>query len=353
MNCLRCGTPLSLAVCSACGFDHKTTPIMLLTQAEENSLHISRFFNIDIPSDESLSIDKRYEYGVDAFQTGDYKAALHWLQSPAKKGNHNAQFLLGQIYEMPGAFNDQSQALYWYEQAAARGNKNALAILIHHYETAPPANRLEKERYAERLKRWRSKLQELVQREEEQKLKQLRQSSTGKTSAPRKISAVQPILNTSHSTESVVPARKINAYFQYMQALEKFFLDTFSSGQKMRPLNRSQIEYFIHTNNLHTSFGITADEVNKDLQKIYAMHGIESEGVLPAPSKSDPFKSKYITSYNEYFNTLTNIYLKSGKKLLSDDEILRFIRDYDLDRRFGIRIEDVKSDLSTIESTYK
>ena len=61
MNCLRCGTPLSLAVCSACGFDHKTTPIMLLTQAEENSLHISRFFNIDIVSDESLSIDKRYK----------------------------------------------------------------------------------------------------------------------------------------------------------------------------------------------------------------------------------------------------------------------------------------------------
>lgn len=136
MNCLRCGKQLIVAVCNTCGFDHKTTPIMLLTRAEENSLHISRFFNIDIVSDESLSIDKRYEYGVDAFQTGDYKAALHWLQSPAKKGNHNAQFLLGQIYEMPGAFNDQSQALYWYEQAAARGNKNALAILIHHYETA-------------------------------------------------------------------------------------------------------------------------------------------------------------------------------------------------------------------------
>ena len=110
---------------------------------------------------------------------------------------------------------------------------------------------------------------------------------------------------------------------------------------------------YIEMNLKHSSFGITSDEINMDPQKIYAKHGAESRASLPTPAKSSPFKSKYITSYNEYVNTLTNLYLKGGKKQLADAEILQFIIDYDLDRRFGIRIEDVKADLSNIESTYK
>ena len=146
---------------------------------------------------------------------------------------------------------------------------------------------------------------------------------------------------------------KIDTYWKYEQALEKYFLDTFSSGQPKRSLTRQQIEYFINVNGLHSSFGITVKEVETDLQKVYAKYGVAGATTLPPSVKPNPTLSKTITSYNEYINTLTNIYLKNGKKLLSDSEILSFLRQYDLDRRFGIQIGDVKTDLQSIAQKYR
>ena len=146
---------------------------------------------------------------------------------------------------------------------------------------------------------------------------------------------------------------KIDTYWKYKQALEKYFLDTFSSGQPKRSLTRQQIEYFINVNSLHSSFGITVKEVETDLQKVYAKYGVAGATTLPPSVKPNPTLSKTITSYNEYINALTNIYLKNGKKILSDSEILNFLRQYDLDRRFGIQIGDVKTDLQSIAQKYR
>lgn len=152
-------------------------------------------------------------------------------------------------------------------------------------------------------------------------------------------------------------AKLINTHFQNRYTInDKIKRSEASVGSDMERYTlhiSKQMHTEMYIIDPHISHGVTADAANKAIQRDFAKHEDKSEGSFPTPAKSDRLKGKCITSYNEYINTLTNLYLKGGKKLLSDAEILQFIRDYDLDRRFGIRIEDVKTDLSSIESTYK
>ena len=51
---------------------------------------------------------------------------MHWYQLAAKKGNSNAQFNLGLMFEVGrGVPKDQEKAQYWYTLAAAQGHWNA------------------------------------------------------------------------------------------------------------------------------------------------------------------------------------------------------------------------------------
>lgn len=66
--------------------------------------------------------------GVEAWERGDYKAAVDRWRGPATKGDSDAQFNLGQAYKLGrGVPTDLNQAELWYGKAAAQGHEQAEA----------------------------------------------------------------------------------------------------------------------------------------------------------------------------------------------------------------------------------
>lgn len=64
--------------------------------------------------------------GVDAWERGDYKAAVDKWRGPAVAGNADAQFNLGQAYKLGrGVSADLNQAEQWYRKAALQGHPQA------------------------------------------------------------------------------------------------------------------------------------------------------------------------------------------------------------------------------------
>lgn len=61
----------------------------------------------------------------------DYPTIVRWLRKSAMKGNLEAQYALGKIYQFgkPGILQDLPEAEFWYEKAAAQGDKQALQNL--------------------------------------------------------------------------------------------------------------------------------------------------------------------------------------------------------------------------------
>jgi uncharacterized protein len=68
--------------------------------------------------------------GVAAYLAGEYKKALDVLELPAKLGNAEAQYLMGEMREQGlGIAASRERALFWYGQAAAQGHIAARAAL--------------------------------------------------------------------------------------------------------------------------------------------------------------------------------------------------------------------------------
>ena len=68
--------------------------------------------------------------GVDAWQRGDFSAAVREWRPLADKGDADAQFNMGQAYKLGrGAPADMKIAQSWYEKAAAQGHEAAQANL--------------------------------------------------------------------------------------------------------------------------------------------------------------------------------------------------------------------------------
>jgi uncharacterized protein len=66
--------------------------------------------------------------GVEAWERGDYKAAVDRWRGPANAGDSDAQFNLGQAYKLGrGVPADLNQAEYWYGKAAQQGHEQAEA----------------------------------------------------------------------------------------------------------------------------------------------------------------------------------------------------------------------------------
>lgn len=64
--------------------------------------------------------------GVEAWEHGDFKAAVDRWRIPATQGNPDAQFNLGQAYKLGrGVTADLSQAEEWYRKAALQGHPQA------------------------------------------------------------------------------------------------------------------------------------------------------------------------------------------------------------------------------------
>lgn len=68
--------------------------------------------------------------GVDAWQTGDYVAAVREWRPFAEQGDSDAQFNMGQAYKLGrGVPPDLAMARAWFEKAAAQGHEQAEANL--------------------------------------------------------------------------------------------------------------------------------------------------------------------------------------------------------------------------------
>ena len=66
------------------------------------------------------------EDSLKAYRSGDYKTAYQLVKPQAEKGDADAQFILGFLYdEGKGVPQDSAEAAKWYERAVKQGNKAA------------------------------------------------------------------------------------------------------------------------------------------------------------------------------------------------------------------------------------
>ena len=141
------------------------------------------------------------------------------------------------------------------------------------------------------------------------------------------------------------PSRKVDTsisnYEDYMRALEQRYLD---NGKRM--LNRTQIADFLSTHQLDRRFKIQISEVEKDLATIYAKYAPVRD--TPKPAVSPRTQPKSVSTYKEYMDALERLYLDNGKRMLSTRQIADFLSSNSLDRKFGIQISEVETDLKTI-----
>lgn len=72
--------------------------------------------------------------GVDAWSNGDFAGAVKEWREPAKKGDPDAQFNMGQAYKLGrGVKQDFNLAADWYQRAAKQGHLQAADSLGHLY----------------------------------------------------------------------------------------------------------------------------------------------------------------------------------------------------------------------------
>ncbi|MCW3848467.1 SPOR domain-containing protein [Sphingomonas sp. LB-2] len=79
-----------------------------------------------MPAHAQVSEDEQVKQGVEAWERGDYRAAVDKWRGPAIAGNPDAQFNLGQAYKLGrGVAADLNMAEDWYRKAALRGHPQA------------------------------------------------------------------------------------------------------------------------------------------------------------------------------------------------------------------------------------
>lgn len=75
-----------------------------------------------------------FKTGLEAFQKGDYEAAIEAWEPLAAKGDKAAQFNLGVIYEKSlGVHRDLTRAAWYYREAAGRGHVKAMLNIGYCY----------------------------------------------------------------------------------------------------------------------------------------------------------------------------------------------------------------------------
>jgi len=70
-----------------------------------------------------------YKMGYDAFQLKKYKEAVSWFTKSAAKGNMEAMFNLGMIYQLGAGTEipaNEKEAVGWYQKAADKGHVNSM-----------------------------------------------------------------------------------------------------------------------------------------------------------------------------------------------------------------------------------
>ena len=71
-----------------------------------------------------------FKRGKEAFNTGQFEAAMTWYRKAAEAGSAPAQFKLGNAYsEGTGVAQDYAEALKWFHKAADQGYARAQTSL--------------------------------------------------------------------------------------------------------------------------------------------------------------------------------------------------------------------------------
>lgn len=139
----------------------------------------------------------------------------------------------------------------------------------------------------------------------------------------------------------------ITSYKSYITALTDY-LHTLGGGK----LTEEQIRGFIRQHQLDRRFGITQEDVRRDLEGITGRSpGFAAK--TPGTPSGDPVTpgtkpGGAVSNYRDYRNELQLRFLQNGRRPLSRQQIMEFIRQYNLDRRFGITAQDVDTDLREI-----
>ena len=80
--------------------------------------------------------------GFDAFERGDYGAAYEAWKTAAERGQKNAQFYLGYLYDSgQGVAEDNAEAAAWYRKAAVQGQNDARFNLAAMYVNGDGVNK--------------------------------------------------------------------------------------------------------------------------------------------------------------------------------------------------------------------
>ena len=75
-----------------------------------------------------------FDKGLEAWNKGDYQAALAEFRPAAEKGDARAQFYLGEAFNKGrGEVQDFAEAANWYRKAAAQNNVDAQETLCSMY----------------------------------------------------------------------------------------------------------------------------------------------------------------------------------------------------------------------------
>lgn len=140
---------------------------------------------------------------------------------------------------------------------------------------------------------------------------------------------------------------KVSSYSEYMKLLEEYFLQ---NGKVQ--LTREQVQSFIYTYALNVDWKITYSEVEKDLATIYSKYSVARPApkpITPKPPASSPPQRKSISTYNDYMKALEQRFNENNQQMLSRAQIVAFLDEYNLSKRFNIQIHEVETDLREIQ----
>lgn len=174
----------------------------------------------------------------------------------------------------------------------------------------------------------------------------------------KKENIVEASVSSQNKNASQNNSAGINTFYMYQRELEKFYLQV---GK--RSLTELDILYFITLNSLDKKWGITVDDVKKDLTDVYLKYVYAKNPIIKSVTvnRMDPAVStnmtlftsnKHISTYNAYMDELECAFVRNGKVKLSKVQINEFINVYSLNKKFGITISDVESDLREIMRKY-
>lgn len=172
------------------------------------------------------------------------------------------------------------------------------------------------------------------------------------TTIHNKVSTRNPVASPSRTVQkpiakpvSSASQAVIKTYPEYMAALEKLYIN---KGKVV--LNNTEIQNFISINKIDTAFGVTRADVKKDLQTIDRKWHPPVSNPKPQPSRtySAPKPKAKLTTYKQYMDALESVYVQNGK-VLSDLQLIKFIKDNGIDTGFEVTLSEVKKDLQDIE----